>query len=109
MGYCISPPLDPLSSTSLPPFLPSPPFLSQVGHMMFLEKPTLFRDVLLHACRDILPPCSPAVTAAAPTALKYSIALDSSHHIPLDMTSMELIRLQGTSGVRRLANGWGIG
>ena len=77
--------------------------------MMFLEKPTLFRDVILHACRDILPPCSPAVTAAASSALKYNIALESSHHIPLDMTSMELISPQGNSGVRRLANGWGIG
>lgn len=77
--------------------------------MMFLEKPTLFRDVILHACRDVLPACTPAVAAAAPSALRYYIALDSSHHIPLDMASMELIKPMGSSGVRRLANGWGIG
>eukprot|EP00475_Leptophrys_vorax_P012204 TRINITY_DN18620_c0_g1_i2.p1 TRINITY_DN18620_c0_g1~~TRINITY_DN18620_c0_g1_i2.p1 ORF type:complete len:520 (+),score=-0.17 TRINITY_DN18620_c0_g1_i2:226-1785(+) len=83
--------------------------IGDVGHMLFLEKPSIFRDAILHGCRDLLPPNCAAVSEAWQNVAPHNVPLDRCHKIHLDLTSTVLIQPQGSSGVRRLANGWGIG
>lgn len=78
----------------------------QVGHMLFLEKPTLFNAAVLYGCRNVLSPDLPAVKEASDAVAPYIIPMDHCHNIP-DGNSDALFQ-QGT-GTVRLASGWGIG